>query len=375
MIKRWFGTLWSWLFPQPIAPSKAPKPKVESDRGIRYRVSDRDDLLDQLHWSQNLVKRMKRFDPPAYKLYRRLGCRVVTERQVVWRADDAADRAQINPIVAAPSFGCVFWPSQDHDDNNFLSLKMAYFNALKRSPASIQPTNGRVFELVCVFHASNDAFFKHGMPYHFYISLLGDTVTVLKERKTRYIHNPSNSRSDRIPQTAWAIPRHIKKWTDDSRFDQVDQLAAFIFRIMCTTLLEPAGGVQVRATQKGVTSLFRLHEAAAKKLFADRERIEARDGKAKRIWHYNQGWTDKNGKQVPGHWKGLRDFQWQGYRIHIRFDATQDKTTEVVHGLDALQFDDDEVLPSERLVSTVDVGKTVKTVAEARSIKQINKSL
>jgi hypothetical protein len=77
----------------------------------------------------------------------------------------------------------------------------------------------------------------------------------------------------------------------------------------------------IRAKKEGCIAAFGIDVKRGKYFFADREVELATDGRKKRIFHsviaHDRHIGQNRTTRVRDHYRGLRDFNWNGYGIHI----------------------------------------------------------
>ena len=209
-----------------------------------------------------------------------------------------------------------------------------------------------------------------GLVGGFFIAVQSDgSIRILKQLDTGVQYNKRNS-FKWVPRKKyvypWAAEMFGETWMKRDGYSTIDEAWSPIINLMFAAVLQPTGGVQVRASKGSSTALIALTDNDAKMVFPARER----ETKGRRIWHYNRGWTDKLGRVVPGHFKGLRDFDWKGWKIHIRHDANAAKTPELMPGLAS-----DTDAPKDRAVGPGEAGKMIRSFAESKATRDINKAI
>lgn len=330
-----------------------------------HRFNDRFYLLDQLEKYDRLWRYMKRSDRDAFRLFQSVGCRMLAQSSLLstastlryWEGD-------------LPAFGMFAMVPDDYSDDDRIYPKIWYFHRHKVAPSGIQPSSGAIYSVGLFIQEDGLKECEKGVVGGFFVAIQPDgSVRILKQLDTGVQYNNRNS-FKWVPRKRyvypWTAAMFAETWMERDGYPDIDAAWSPMINLMFAAVLQPTGGVQVRASKGSSTALIALTDNDAKLVFPARER----ETKGRRIWHYNRGWTDRLGRVVPGHFKGLRDFDWKGWKIHIRHDANAAKTPELMPGLAS-----DVDAPRDRAVGPGEAGKRIKTFAESKATKNINKAI
>lgn len=304
----WFKKFASWLF-STTRPHHAPPPigtrVEEDDNDLSASFHFRDDILDQLDEYFLYLKRMRRSDPTAYALYSNIGANVVahktgyslaTELSAWWRAGKR------------PAFGATAFLYDDEKKKDHLYPKFLYFQKMRR-PWFVAPFKGDVYEVTLFYDNANIE--KSGLPVHYYIGVDADAkMTPL--RHMRLVEDVIPRKHERgrtfVTRKQWYTPVDIGH-------KGLTPIQAFV---MIADAFEnsQSGAIRVSCNKGDLTAIFAVEMKRTAYFFKDRS-----TKKEKRIFHvvrphervYQSGKTT----DIKFHFRGVRDFEWNGYDVHI----------------------------------------------------------
>lgn len=338
------------------------------DYDARFTGDDKGSLLTLLDDFNRVWTHMRKFDPGAYQLFQRVGCRILPEHALTLYHGNIFDHLSVTEL---PGFGCYAIRRRASDDGNVYPV-CCYINRLSVPPPHVQAAEGVIYSCGILYQDSRDDWSALA---HIYFALQHNgKYQLLKERQVSYLRGY-------IPQRRWDFDRITKLIFEKRRPDESDSIheraRPWLNQILHNCAI-PAiiGGVQVRCTKGPSTAVIAMTDNDAKHMFPPDERISgvAADGRSKRIWHFNRGWTDINGKVVPPHFKGLRDFEWNGWRINIRHDIKP--AMEAAIGLTGgIEVDDSFQDTEKKYLDGEDVGVRIRNAIHSITTKQINKAL
>lgn len=334
----------------------------------------RDTLLDQLELYWEYLPRMKRHDPDAYALYKRLGATIVPPAK--WLLHDG-----VHPLhedepkgqdtkkeltawwkVHRPAFGCISygltprveayennppdWRIPDNNNKKKLSLwvpKFFYFQKYDLPPSDVQPTTGGDVYALTVYwdkpHNSTAKKMKAGVPQEFavFISNDGSDVHVLKTKKTYYAEpikvknrsyhdgkkgrkKPHAGRALKV-NNRWHYPEVFRQWARENQSDTdiflcnlfLDTARAFEGTGFCMTRVEVTNG--------DMAAVFSVDPRRMAYFFRDRDIEVNKDGHRKRIFHmvkpYTRHYANGTVKHFGLSFRGENEFDWAGYHVKI----------------------------------------------------------
>lgn len=313
----------------------------------------RDTILQQLERYFFYIKRMKKRDADAYHLYRQVGASLLP-----YIATGAFRRGADDPVVPRehlplppkfnqlrPSFGCFAYGADpetekyekagDHGKTTMWVPKFMYYHKFKMPPATIQPVGGGDVYTLTVWWDRPDTYTrnKHGSPQQIpiHISADGQTITPLKVIETRWTplkghvrHGPHS-----IPQRAWKFPKEYIEWSKENADDVEHFLTGVFLQSVNQVENSHLSMTRISATKGNMTAVFSVNILRTSYFFQDRDISVTENGTRKPIFHVVKPHVRKDGTAVRMHFRGLRDFTWAGYRVHIS-----------IPGLDHLDIND-----------------------------------
>ena len=330
----WLAGLW-WVLRQswqtggtqvPVPPPVVlplPEAKIRRPRRSPSRSSEsvvwhfKSTILDRLDEYFACLRRLRRYDPSAYRLFARVGFMISADRFVA-----SAD------LPHRPAFGGVLFPEAAEGDRVHPSF--VYFQKLHH-PSRVQWSPGDTYRVTAVFDnrkkaARWQATLTHPVCCHVVITPDGQ-VTLLKELcATTQRISPRKGRrrlqTFRLSVQHWAYPSWTYYLAED-KGQTPEQAVATVFRMTVGTYAACLDRVVIRAHRQQMCAAFGIDLPRARHFFADRALdAPAKDGKRKRIFHSVRPHDREVATgvvPVRGHYRGIRDFFWNGCRIHIVF--------------------------------------------------------
>lgn len=355
---RYVSRLWAawWgvaLATQEVAPVLAPTSKVvapvspaavpsEPDLTVEFQVQFKRDILDRLPRLFRSLSRLRRHLPDAYAASTKLGV-------VVTRAFHAGlTRRDLLTIDARPAMGAVAFQvdALTGKDTECVMPSLVYFIKV-RQPAKVEPFVGDIY-CVNMFYDLDFGRTTHdgGMPHEYYVGVFQDgTTQVLRQRvPTRDVFRVVRGRRRETIEwrgSKWMRPQYL----NDNGIDP--HLPVFHFALETWARLANESRLLVRCTRGRTTGVFPVPVKATASFFKDREVTAlAEDGKRKRIFHVvsTHGRRRANGRtsEVRRHFRGLRRFDWNGYRVCISRQTDAASVTQRFN-VAATQVDDQDL--------------------------------
>lgn len=300
-----------------LAPRLKPAPELSPLWHLRSTILDR---LDEYFVC---IRRLQRHDPDSYKLFARVGFAVPADAY----ANPEAAETKLLVANAQVAFGGIlcggFANERGHDTCHPSFL---YFTKVQR-PSGVQRGGaGDVYRVSALYDDRDKS--RH---YRASLAALGTchvrldpdgTATLLKERVevrarivSRHRHGKGRREVFTLATRQWSYPGWITA-------NETAMGRAWICDLFIMALVTYNMGVKrivVRAKSGGCVAAFGIELPRAKYFFADREL--AADGDKKRIFHAVTAHARRLARggttQVQHHYRGVRDFGWNGYQIHI----------------------------------------------------------
>ncbi len=319
--------LWNWLKSLIIIIIHRPGPKKRKagavGRGKGVEESGqwyfKRNILDQLDEYHLCIKRMKKTDPDGFKMYSRVGATVVSPKTMmqqflspVWK--DPENR---------PSFGAVAILCEP-DKDDWYGMKFGYFRRIDKVPVTVEPSSShnQVYEIV-VFHTRVDDTTRWGrISSNFFVEVAPNAqIRALRSvvsRKQTIHHKDRAGGNTVLFHRKWAYSAFLD---NDDHPGTPQKKAAALFAIIATGYEHASMGLRISATRRGVTAMFGVDLLRTPYFFDDREATYTDKGAKKRIFHIvrTHPRTLADGRVIPvkSHFRGEREFDWNGHRVII----------------------------------------------------------
>jgi hypothetical protein len=283
------------------------------------------DVLDQISAYQTYVKRLRKADPEAYAMYRRVGAFVLPP-------DMLSDTVYLEPGVVKrlPAFGAIAFPfRQDtepgRDGLPMVPCRFVWMTKLTKPGHDIQSkADGTIYRCTAYYDDIEDRKINaHGAGVCGEVAVhvaRNGSVTPLKLLRSvpQVIHHK---------QGEWKGDRstiYHKKWRFPDIGGGTSNLPneVLIQRIFCMAMnfwaqAATQSMIRITATKSSVVMPFVVDVLDTPAFFADRDTTIGATGKKRQILHVVRPHVRANGTAVKLHFRGLRDFMWNGYQIRI----------------------------------------------------------
>lgn len=223
----------------------------------------------------------------------------------------------------------------------FWTPKFIYFTKFDKAPVDTeQHQTGTIYKLT-VYWDRNDKNnvkwnkkHKGGVPqeYGLWITPSGE-IRVLRQLEKEYREVRSKVRIGRhssinggqqwkrsVETTAWTYPSKYLTWCE-GRLDETPLQCLVRTFVEATRLYEQAAMgsmIRIEAAKGDVSAVFGVEVKRTAYFFKDRDDVlDPGTGKKKRIFHIVRPHQRADGSTVKMHFRGLRQFVWNGYRINI----------------------------------------------------------
>ncbi|MET0742705.1 MAG: hypothetical protein ABWY78_04985 [Microvirga sp.] len=357
LLERLLERFWTWWRPPPLTfielppsaplaplpPPPAPEvpqvPPVPPRRKAKYyslsappasdtqEVGDtafrfREDLLDQLDGYMAYIRRMKKSDKQAYELYHRVGGQILPRSAYIFVDPKFTPRWRAG---YRGSFACVaIAPDEKYDSKKSIPPRFLYYQKINKIPgASIEHVEGGSNYLVVAhFDRRDDKRWRRAYPFSIFVNI-DDQCQLRVLRESRTLTNRIRHRK-RVPgyaNVSVVAQGHCmdfdREWTRQAkrRGEDIHTYVAGLF-CMIAEAQERGGMVRVAATREHCTAVFTVDVEHTPRFFRDRQAHFNEAGNKKRIFHIVRAHM-RNGKATKLHFRGERDFEWNGYHVHI----------------------------------------------------------
>lgn len=338
----------------------------------------RDTILDQLDRYFFYLQRMKDVEPDTFGLYKNIGATIVPylathkgERRVnMPEIDEKLSPEEIATWKAGlrvpdyfnlkrPSFGCIAYGTdpvteeyeqqQSEAWRKRAKLKNArlfvprfmYFVKYDRPPPTVEMvSDGDVYSVTLWWDRPNDPdprFAKHkGVPTEFCVfvgddgrtiralRVLSTTRRAIKASKTTPWERKTDRKGERgvfvVPDRRWKIPDEFERWGAKLGVDG----SLFLAHMFCDVAMmyehSNLSMIRVSVHKGDLAATFNVDARRMPYFFQDRDSQLTVAGAKKRIFHIvkpHSRETAKGTSNVKMHFRGLREFEWAGYRVSV----------------------------------------------------------
>jgi len=333
-------------------------------------------ILDQLGRYFVILKRMKRGDKEAYDLYSQLGAYILPERT---NGGYGSEVLEPRWLELRPSFGMVLYGSRSQEvkideEKKFYVPFAVYFTKYisDRAPTTVQPVNsGDVYCCTVYWDTFNGSMkggvMKGGVPTNFALNVSpSGEVHILKvlENKTITIRGKKGKgrgSTFTIPQRRWGVPEFFEVWAKEHGEDVRPFLASIFIGTANAQIAAANSMIKVKAYKGRLAAIFSVNILRTPYFFKDRDLCVDHSGKKKKIFHIVRTHIRKTGSVVRTHFRGMREFNWNGYKIRITVPGWHHVNT---HELDIGAADGEHVENNKDYMDMAVLGKTLNGLEE-----------
>lgn len=297
-------------------------PKGKESMGCLYYFGD---LLDSLDDYFNTLRFLRRCDPDRYELYRHVGAQVINENSLL-----EAGKLKKAWLRQRPAFGMVHMRDFNEVEDETIPVALAYYEKVHQ-PFNVERSKHDIYE--ANFFFSNRIHSKKGFheraSFHVSVSPRGK-IKLLKElyRSSVKVGTAKRKRntSGVVSRTKYQVSEELTWWMRDINAKKKkklrpEQYAARIFAMTANTVTNVNAGIQVAVRKGHLTAVFNIDMLRTPYFFKDREKTINHNGRTKKIFHIVRTHlrrTRKGDKYIKTHFRGIKEFNWQGYDIRIK---------------------------------------------------------
>jgi len=340
--------------PEPAPPAIVPivpEPSLDLAQTRRRRGVAKENMrlkrsiLDHLDDNTKIIGRMKTFFPAEYAIYSKLGAALIPHDATAHRMELVTEPVSSWFHEARPSFGAIVTgipndETKDSDDRilprlmHFMKVaerKSIHGYMYRKGRNDIQPlaSTSDLYVFTLYFDERDWAllfpkksreewrmcrFFERAFAFELPVELTEDGhARPLKIKRDRVLRFGK----ERIALKRWDYP-YTKEYAAQLKRPLSPEAAILREVGLCLRGFEAATAsmIQVRATKNNVSTLINVDVEDTPDFFADREDVIV-DGIKKRIFHIVRAHERVGSKGVKIHFRGLRQFTWNGYDIEI----------------------------------------------------------
>jgi hypothetical protein len=398
----YFRAVWNWISgifaraipavidtPKPRAPRRT-RPVIDrASWGMFFSLGD---VLDELRDYFVCIRRLKRTDKDAYALFSQIGAQIVPSDALA--AGCELETIWCDPSFARPAFGMVFFTCFKVDTPNLLHFRMIYFQKIsprKKHEVEIKNIPGDTY-VCCGFLTEKHKQWGAVLRFHVHVDMQG-CITLLREKQMIDVANTYGRRTIQngysksyrtkehfqVRAYSWDFPAGLALGLEDHKangknliFKTMQEYAAFLFSFAANIHTTSATGARVAIRSSGgLTAVLNIDPTATPGFFKDRDKIVTVSGRARPIFHSvmpHLRRTARGEKFVKFHFRGLRKFEWNGYRIDITVPGWDQIRDIREFDASAVIYDNDELAPLDaigmielgsRLGKTLDASATI----------------
>lgn len=287
--------------------------KEERKQAREQKHQFKNEILEDLDRYFRYFTKMRKADPDAYNLYKHIGAQFVTERSMdAMMYDNEWEHIPLRWKTVRPSFGCVLFPVRRTDR---VYPRFAYFKKMEGKVANVQqaPEGWDTYITTMLFVIEGHQFTVDAP-----VALSPDSeCRALKIRQQTYA--TINARrgpyrgANHVVKTEWGLPARMAAFAKENNVETAEYIEQMFALTTHIFELAQSDFVEVRAQKGNVIARFNITGEDTARLFKDRERV---GNTKKRIFHAVRP-HERNGKLIKLHFRGERQFVWNGYSISI----------------------------------------------------------
>lgn len=307
----------------------------------------RETILDDLDIYFKCLRRMRSSDPDGYAFYSRVGSQMVPSSKKFIYLHELDPWWKFNrPAFGSVAWGCSKTLGEMEMSKENLNPRFIYFTKYQPSRAPAVYERARVgedvYEITCFY---DDHFLKGKLKAVLSFAVGVDRsgyVRPLKERITETIWiTPKKQKNKKnefcVRRSSWGISRSVQLLCNSANSDPVGLMRTLF--VMAANIYASTSNGMIRVSVKdknGLAAVFSVDVKRTPYFFKDRDA-----GEGGRIFHIVRPHMRRKASglaPVKMHFRGLRDFNWNGYRVHITVPGRHHKSlndlTEPVQYID-----------------------------------------
>ena len=300
------------------------------------------DVLDRLDEYFDAMKRVRAVDPDTYDLYSQIGAVIVSPRTILETS------SHLDTDGGTVGLGAIMLGRDvEMATKNIISAKFLYFKKMDRPGPHVQRTDLTTFCVTGFYTTRKNRkgrTFSKGRSVSFvgsfHVGVAEDGhIQLLRER---YSYRQSLGSDGSLVQHKWGFPpflTDIQLHSDKKR--STEEIAQSMFAATYNTYKAASSDVRITVAKGGLTGALSVDLLRMPYFFADREALPGEP--KKKIFHIvrTHSRTMSGGKQhyVKSHFRGLRQFAWNGFAITITMPGKHHADLLTFHG-GALDFDE-----------------------------------
>lgn len=325
------------------------------------------DLLNQLDEYFIYLNFLKKNDLESYNFFKNVGGQIFPRETV-------GHGFELGPIWKTnnkPSHGMIFIYENEkellkNEKKDRIIPKLIYFKKVEKTPYC-QPFKGDIYTFT-EYYADRNKKKPIRVPVDWYVGIdkngkfsplkvvnVARVPLPVKGNKTQRQVTSGGS----VPKYHWGYGQNVDNLFPDKGKNGMTKIDAMnlMFSVAANISTYANDGIRINVEKNGVIGVFNIPMTRTAFFFKDREKVVNENGQTKRIFHVAGAHmrNRSNGTKTPVrlHFRGLRKFNWKGYKITITVDGlhhaslidmnigmheTQDETYDKNKWLDSEQF-------------------------------------
>ena len=294
---------------------------IRPKRNVPFATGEfsfKEHVLEQLPRYFQFIDLMRKVDDDAYALFARVGASILPRDKAIVTLDPVFANTYYN-VDTIPAFGCVYLPGNNAANKN-ITPEFVWWKKLEKGPRhGVEASPGPVYHVTALYHDEG----KAAAPVSWHVEApTFATARILKEYcfEKRSMYDPRSQWDRRhysIPQSTWSYPAALRHVAADQPGRSPKEFGLSVFTMAATGIMSRSTGFQVRVAKFGRHAVFNIDDSVSSNFFSDRDVMVNENGRTKKIFHFVAGYQRTDGKLITGHTKGLREFNWNGYNVHI----------------------------------------------------------
>lgn len=271
------------------------------------------------------LARMKKVDRASYDLYSQIGMSLLPDNFQFYEGDLSAGTLPAWWKNTRPSFGGVAYAISDElmdrDRKRTVFLpRFVYYRKYERkhSPSGLQPARPGHDVYLCTYYFAEPRGEKKSLsaPITFGVSLgLDGDVRPMKVRSVARAYRTWGGTWG--PQmSSWEYDPRIATWAAEHKKEPGSFMREMFCNAAFTHEVASSGMVKVSVGSRGLRAVFCVDIQKTPDFFKDRDQVVV-EGVKKRIFHIVRPHERVGSKGVRMHFRGLRRFDWNGYKVEI----------------------------------------------------------
>lgn len=315
--------IWHRLFKsKSIKHRHSNKPRMTFDSGPLYYFGN---LLEGMDDYIAALKQLRKYHPDTYDYYSKVGAPIFSSKKLFDKTDLGLSARWRNDINR-PSIAICHLHGLDTKEK----IYPVFITILKlRAKEGVQFTNADMYEGFIIFKRQETGKIEIAASFYFSVSEGGE-VSILRvvrqsdtkpplSKKTRTLAasiKGTRKAKGSPPTQRWGVPTVLKEFAIEHSTSPT-RICEVFFATAALAADRADQGLLVRARKDGVCAAFSIDLLRTPYFFKDRIKIKTPSGRTKPIFHIVRTHPRKNSKFVNTHFRGLRRFNWLGYRVTV----------------------------------------------------------